>query len=345
MLLDALSASVSKTRENASALQAMLKLLQKAGAPAASLYEVQELLAHAYVQGGQLQQAADTYQLLSQAEPENPLHEQNYRQIMGRMGKDSVTRELSAEEGEKALMVEALMGDDFEAPPVFAQEYSRDLAEEIDSALTDSELFASYNVPEKALAPLEEVLPKAPKDIRLRQRLASIYVRLERFADAANSCTALAEVHEAAGFGEQAAQFREMAAKYNEQAAGERATAPVVDINAVPVESPPKQIKASEEQPTFEASSITEPLPTGPVPAALSAEPSIAEFDLSAVSPDPLPEEPAAPASPVAAADNVSEWEDMLTVESPPAPGAQGGEVQEVSAEGTPGEILEEARF
>ena len=344
MLLDALSASVSKTKDNAPALQATLKLLQKAGAPAASLYEVQELLAHAYVQAGQLQQAADMYQLLSQAEPENPLHEQNYRQIMGRMGKDSVTRELSGEEGEKALMVEALMGDDFESPPAFAQEYSRDLAEEIDSALTDSELFASYNVPEKALAPLEVVLPKAPKDIRLRQRLASIYVRLERFADAANSCTALAEVHEAAGFAEQAAQFRAMAAKYAEQAAGAKATAPVVDINAVPVESPPKQIKTSEEQPTFEASSITEPPPPGPVPA-LSAEPSIAEFDLSAVSTDPLPEEPAAAASQVAAADSVSEWEDMLTVESAPAAGTHGGEVQEVSAEGTPEEILEEARF
>src|SRR5262249_25158571 len=58
-LLDALSASVSKTKESAPALQATLKLLQKAGAPAASLCEVQELLAHAYVQAGQLQQAAD----------------------------------------------------------------------------------------------------------------------------------------------------------------------------------------------------------------------------------------------------------------------------------------------
>ena len=344
-LLDALSASVSKTKESAPALQATLKLLQKVGAPAASLCEVQELLAHAYVQAGQLQQAADMYQLLSKAEPENPLHEQNYRQIMGRMGKDSVTRELSAEEGEKALMVQALMGDDFDAPPAFTQEYSRDLAEEIDSALTDSELFASYNVPEKAIAPLEEVLPKAPKDIRLRQRLASMYVRLERFADAGNSCTALAEVHEAAGFAEQAAQFREMAAKYRQQAEGAKATAPVVDINAVPVESRPKQVKASEEQPTFEASSIKETSPTGPVPAALSAEPSIAEFDLSAVSPDPLPEEPAGASFPVAAADSVSEWEDMLTVESPAAAGTHGGEVQNVSAEGTPDEILEEARF
>ena len=345
-LLDALSASVSKTKENAPALQATLKLLQKAGAPAASLYEVQELLAHAYVQAGQLQQAADMYQLLSQAEPENPLHEQNYRQIMGRMGKDSVTRELSAEEGEKALMVEALMGDDLEAPPVFAQEYSRDLAEEIDSALTDSELFASYNVPEKAIAPLEEVLPKAPKDIRLRQRLASMYVRLERFADAANSCTALAEVHEAAGFAEQAAQFRQMAAKYSGQAAGAKATAPVVDVDAIPVESHPQDVPLSPESPTFEASSIGETPATQSAPAALSAEPSIAEFDLSAVSPEPLPEGPVVTASPAAPADTGSEWEEMLTVESPAAAEAHAKPTEkEITADGTPDEILEEARF
>lgn len=350
-LLDALSVCISKGKESVSALQSTLGLMQKAGAPSASLCEVQELLAHAYVQAGQLQQAADMYQALSQAEPENPLHEQNYRQIMGRMGKDSVTRELSSEEGEQALMVEALMGSELEAPPVFVQEYSRDLAEEIDSALTDSELFASYNVPEKALAPLEEVLPKAPKDIRVRQRLASIYARVGRFADAANSCTALAEVHEAASFPEQAAQFRELAAKYNEQAAGQAPTAPTIDIDAVPVELRPRDVTPAEEQASFQASSIDAPPATGV--STVPAEPSIAEFDLSAISPEPLPEEDAGTASPIAAAESGSEWEDMLTVESPSAaeghakPGARshGDELQNITAEGAPEEILEEARF
>ena len=354
-LLDALSASVSKTKESASALQSTLALLQKVGAPAASLCEVQELLAHAYVQAGQLQQAADLYQLLAQTEPQNPLHEQNYRQIMGRMGKDSVTRELSAEEGEQALMVEALMGDELDAPPAFVQEYSRDLAEDIDSALTDSELFASYNVPEKAIAPLEEVLPKAPKDIRLRQRLASMYARVGRFADAANSCIALVEIYTAAGFEEQATQFREMAAKYNAQGAGVAATAPVVDVDAVPSGSRRHEPLAPSDPPTFQASSIKEE--TALKDAAADAppqEPSIAEFDLLAVSHESLPEAPAATASPqVAEGDGTSEWEDMLTVESPAAAEAQakhvtgthGAKVQGITAEGTPDEILEEARF
>ncbi|PYY18759.1 MAG: hypothetical protein DMG60_07090 [Acidobacteria bacterium] len=340
-LIDALSASVSKTKESAPALQSTLALLQRAGAPAASLCEVQELLAHAYVQAGHLQQAADLYQLLSQSEPDNPLHEQNYRQINSRMGKDAVTRELSTEEGEQALMVDALMGDDLEAPPAFVQEYSRDLSEEINSALTDSELFASYNVPEKAIAPLEDVLPKVPKDIRVRQRLAAMYARVGRFADAANSCTALAEVHAEAGFAEQAEQFREIGKKYREQAAGVAATAPVVDVNQpAAVERPPELRAPAAEPPQFQASSVT-PL-----------EPSIAEFDLSTI---PVEELPAASAeltpSQPAEADGASEWEDMLTVESPAAAEVHAktvshqGEVQEITADGTPDEILEEARF
>jgi len=343
-LMDALSALVSKAKESPPALQSTLALLQKAGAPPASLCEVQELLAHAYVQGGQLQKAADLYQLLAQAEPENPLHEQNYRQINSRMGKDAVTRELSTEEGERALMVDALMGDDLEAPPAFVQEYSRDLSEEINSALTDSELFASYNVPDKAIAPLEQILPKAPKDIRVRQRLAATYARVGRFADAANSCIALAEVHAEAGFEPQTAQFREMARKYQEQAAGAAATAPVVDINQTPAVEPPRELRSFGAEPAqFEASSVA------------PQEPSIAEFDLSAL---PVEEMPAAAAeltpNEPAEAEGVSEWEDMLTVESPaaaeqhakrPETVARSGGVQEITADGTPDEILEEARF
>lgn len=348
VLIDALSASVSKTKESAPALQSTLALLQRAGAAAPSLCEVQELLAHAYVQSAQLQQAADLYQALSQAEPENPLHEQNYRQIIARMGKDAVTRELTTEEGGQALMFD--MVDELEAPPAVVQEYSRDLAEEINSALTDSELFSSYNVPDKAIAPLERTLPKAPKDIRMRQRLASLYARVGRFADAANSCTALAEVHASAGLADQAAQFREMAAKYREQAGGVAATAPVVDVEQAQSGARPHELLAPSELPKFQASSVSVKETVRDAP---SAEPSVAEFDLSKVPVEPEPEvQKTSPPSEPAPADGTSEWEEMLTVESPAAAetravdGTVGhGEVQEITAEGTPDEILEEARF
>src|SRR3954471_9927491 len=103
---DALVASISKLKDSEPALQSMLVLLEKTGAPGHALREVQELLAHSFVQMGQLQQAADLYEELAKAEPENPLHQQNYKQVIARMGSDSATRELSTEEGGQALMAD-----------------------------------------------------------------------------------------------------------------------------------------------------------------------------------------------------------------------------------------------
>lgn len=344
-LIDALTTALTKARESAPALQSMLTLVKKAEVTGHLPREIQESLAHAYVQAGELQKAADLYQELAKAEPENPLHDQNYRQVVARMGKDAATRELTVEEGGQALMV-----DELEAAPALMQEYPRELADAINTALTDSELFSSYNVPEKAITPLERVLPKAPNDVRLRQRLASLYARMERFADAANSCTVLADVHASAGLANQALQFREMAAKYNEQASA----APAAEVetplerffktadSATSPESP-----ASEERIPFEASSVKEGSTVKPV-----EQPSVAEFDLSSVPHDALIDPPVDVPSPVSReTDSGNEWEEMLTVEEPGAVQAEsgapsdGGTVQEIGANETPDEIVEEARF
>ena len=351
-LLDALQAGLSKARESAPALQSMLTLLQKVGAPGHLLREVQESLAHACVQAGELQKAADLYQELAKDEPENPLHDQNYRQVIARLGKDSATRELSVEEGGQALMV-----DELEAAPAVMQEYPRDLAEAINSALTDSELFSSYNVPEKAVTPLEQVLPQAPNDVRLRQRLASLYARVERFADAAQCCTVLADVHAVAGFTDQALQYREMAAKYNEQAAGIGVTEPTIGLHPAPSPQPRKLVVEKKER--FEASAVRElsinPSIEAPIEPPLEQQPSVAELDLSSVSENSLVEPPGAtpPPADTTEADTSHEWEEMLTVEEPAAEAALvetnqlvgGDQAEEITYEETPDEILEEARF
>ncbi|HEX4663648.1 MAG TPA: tetratricopeptide repeat protein, partial [Terriglobales bacterium] len=332
---EALIASISKLKDSEPALQAMITLLQKTGAPGHALREVQELLAHSFVQMGELQQAADLYEELAKAEPENPLHQQNYKQVVARMGSDSATRELSTEEGGQALMA-----DELEAVPPVTQEYARDLAEEITSALTDSELFASYNVPEKAIVPLERVLAKAPNDVRLRQRLASLYARTGRFADAANCCAILAEVHAVAGNADPAKQLREFAAKYREQAGGAAATAPVFDLSVAPI-SPQTEVVSDPSAPIpFQASSVAEtPKQAAHVEFPIAEPPEMLE---------PAPPE----AEPVAQeADNAEEWEGMLTVEEPVAESAHsatpeaGGTVQEITARETPDEIVEETRF
>lgn len=328
--LQNLTALVSKIKESEASLQSMLALLRRSDAPAHAVREVQELLANVYVQHGELQAAADLYQDLAQAEPENPLHEQNYKQIISRMGTDSATRELSTEEAGQALML-----DELEGAPAVVQEYSLEVAEEITSALTDSELFASYNVPEKAIVPLEKVLSKAPNDVRVRQRLAALYARLGRFADAAACCQVLAEVHTVAGNTDQAKQFRDIAARYEQQAGG-AAPSPAVTPVEAPVPSAAIEVVPVEPIP-FQASSVTNAeveRSTAPQPAA--------EFDMAASAPAQEPpvhaEAPAVPQAAPAEADH-GDWEDMLTVEAPAA------SVQEVTAQDSPDEIIEEARF
>ena len=69
----------------------------------------------------------------------------------------------------------------------------------IESALTDAELYVSYNVPSKAIPPLEAALPLAPQDVNLNQRLASLYARAERFADAARMYQNLSKIYEELG--------------------------------------------------------------------------------------------------------------------------------------------------
>jgi tetratricopeptide (TPR) repeat protein len=345
-----LTAAVSKIKDSAPALKAMLPLLQKAHAEGHAVHEVQELLGNAYVQAGELQKGADLYKELSETEPDNPLHEQNYKQVVARMGTDAVTRTLTEEEGGQALMV-----DELETPPAFAQEYPGDLAEAISSALTDAELFSSYNVPDKAIKPLEDVLPKAPNDIRVRQRLAALYARVGRFADAANCCTALAEVHSGAGLDDQAQQFRQMAQKYSGQASGVPASAPILPVKPAGVAAQMVSTPPSNEAIAFQASSATAEFAVdAPAAEPIAAEPTVAEVDLSSSTIEHLPEHlPAATAEPEA--ESSDNWEEMLTVEAPPTGASAAGQasttesgegaVQEITAEETPDEILEEARF
>ena len=92
-------------------------------------------------------------------EPENALHAQNHRQMLAKLGEDSATRILTPEEAAQAFMVEEL---DETATPV-QQNYDPPTEKAIESALTDAELYVSYNVPSKAIPPLEAALPLAPQ--------------------------------------------------------------------------------------------------------------------------------------------------------------------------------------
>jgi tetratricopeptide (TPR) repeat protein len=310
-LVEALHASLGRIKENAPALEIVRRLYGKAG-DSSHAAEVSELLAHAYVQAGELAKGRDLYKQLMELEPENPIHAQNYKQMVSKLGEDAAVRPLSKEEGEQAFMVDELET----AAPALEQEYSKEVADTVKAAVTESELFDSYNMPTKAIPPLEAVLPKAPRDGQLNHRLASLYARVNNFAAAAQCCDTLASVYAAAGYKDQAKQYGDMAAKYREREAAAPAAA-----------APPA--------PAAVAGPVMEAAP--PAAAASGA----AEFSMM----DIASEAPAAPAA-AREIDLSGEWEQMTSVEQPPAaePTAQfiG---RDTAAAAVSSDLIEEIKF
>jgi tetratricopeptide (TPR) repeat protein len=153
-VLEVLRAVIGPLGTNPGALEKVLDLFHKAGDQSHDS-EVNELLAHASVQAGDLARARDLYHQLAEQEPQNSMHMQNYQQVVGMMGGSTGSKLLTVEEG--IVLVEELEAT---APPV-DQQYSPEIANALRAAITDTELFVSYNMPDKALGPLMAVLPIA----------------------------------------------------------------------------------------------------------------------------------------------------------------------------------------
>ena len=211
-VLETLHNLIGHIREDVPALEALLELLLKAG-DTTHITEVYELLAHASVQAGDLEKARDYYLKLTQLEPQNQVHAQNYAQVLTRLGGGAAgARLITAEEG-------AVLVDELEATaPFIDQRYADDVALGVRAALTDAELFISYNMPAKALVPLTSALPKAPKDLRLNQRLAALHTRAGRFAEAAVCCRTLEQIYHDSGYPDEATHYGELGEKYEARA-------------------------------------------------------------------------------------------------------------------------------
>ncbi len=200
---------INRIKDNPEGINSMARLMERAG-DTTHTAELLEMQAHALAIKGEHARARDLYQQLTALEPENALHLQNYKQMVAKLGDDSATRILTPEEAAQAFMVEELD----QGATVVHQKYDPTTENAIESALTDAELFVSYNVPLKAIPPLEAALPLAPKDVALNQRLASLYAKADRFADAARICQNLSDIYRELGHEKEAARYQEASRKY-----------------------------------------------------------------------------------------------------------------------------------
>ena len=217
-LLASLHAMITHVRDDSRALDMLMQLLNKAG-ESTHINEVTELLAHSSVKDGNLARARDLYQTLATAEPQNDLHLQNYQQVVGRMDGAPPADGITAEEG--AVIVEEMEA----TAPVIDQFYPDHIAIAVRSAVTDADLFLSYNLPDKAVVPLLGALPQAPRDARLNQRLAALHTRFHRFTEAAVCCRTLESVYHDAGYPDEAVRYGELAARYEQSAEAAPSTA------------------------------------------------------------------------------------------------------------------------
>lgn len=355
-LQEALAPLTNRIQNNPAALAILNRLTNKPGGHAQTA-EVIEIQAHAAAQKGNFTEARDLYKKLTEMEPENALHTQNYKQMLAKLGEDSATRILTPEEAAQAFMVEEL---DETATPV-QQSYDPPTEKAIESALTDAELYVSYNVPAKAIPPLEAALPLAPKDVNLNQRLASLYVRAERFADAARMYQNLSKIYDELGHPTEAAKYLEAAKKFSLRA-------PAAAASVTPVVAPPAPAAAKLSWPPLpvETKPTPSPEPVAEAPVEMEAEaaPSVQEFSFDAadmvetepepavsapieVTPPPVEVSfepvaidapaPRAAASEAAEIDISNEWEEMIEVEpeesSAPAPALEVQSYQEILAE------------
>jgi tetratricopeptide (TPR) repeat protein len=349
-VLKNLHSVIGHVRDNPASLEKLLDLFNKAG-ETTHITEVIELLAHASVQAGDLPRARDLYQKLATMEPGNPLHMSNYQQVVSQISGDSGASLISADEA-------VVIVDELEATsPSIHQHYSDAVALAVRSALTDAELFISYNMPAKALGPLMAALPQAPSDLRLNQRLAALYTRASSFAEAGVCCRTLQNVYSEAGYPEEATRYGELAARYEERSGAVVAPDPITEDAA-----------ATEESVAEISADATDSAPW-PVASAQPAESLEEDLEFAVVS-DPVedqeqqqsdeqPSPVAEPQAPPAEIDLSSEWDDSLTIEAD-SPAAEAAEAEVADAvgdhemptggeatpdEGKSAETIEEIRF
>jgi tetratricopeptide (TPR) repeat protein len=293
---------IGHVRNDTAALQVILELLNKAGDDSHTA-EITELLAHASVQSGDLEAAKGLYQTLSTIEPGNPIHNQALQQVAEKIGEETSTPPISVEEG--VVLLEELEA----TSPSLDQPYSPEVLSAVREALTEAELFVSYNMAAKALGPLTNVLPRAPQHIQINQKLALLHTRAGKFEDAAQCCRVLEKAYREAGQEEPSSRYGELARRYEERCAPAARNSAAVDEVAGVIEETP-------ETPEGESTVATPaPWPTeAPAAAQIAAAQAdastapaedtsaeVQEFDLSEEWDGSAEEEPAV-AAPVAAA-------------------------------------------
>ncbi|MBI3932875.1 MAG: tetratricopeptide repeat protein [Acidobacteria bacterium] len=243
-------------------------------------------LTEAYINQGQMAQAAGVLEVLVSMEPQNQQHKTKLQFVKGKLSggpaapvprpaPSATAPEIEEEEFDLTTPSEAPAFADFEAPATPALSMPRGpapasaavarpqievtgpLSEEdrefIEEHLAEGRVFRKYGLVDKAADQFESILARFPDHADARQELRDVYKEKGQNAKAAEQCLALAEILRLKGDEAQAEAFEAEARSLAPEAAPARPAASKVapapkPAPPRPAPPPPAPVEAAEEE-------------------------------------------------------------------------------------------------
>lgn len=336
----------------------LIELLRKTG-DAFRLTEALDQYGDASVTAGQLEKARAAYEELLEREPQNEFNRSRLSQVREKLGLPPLEAEampVRPKPSEAVAQQASATDQDVTLTPKKAPEPARvealpqdELQRYVQQALTDVDLFSSYNLTQKAMDLLETVLKRAPGHPQALEKLLDMCLGAGNERRTAELAAQLETIYREKGETQRAERFADLHRRYSRAAgkAGEPAAEaeeappefqiPVVEVD-LPAASPETAEAANVQEVDLSddwaamagqasASTPVEPpaveTPVEPQPAEAAAAPREFEIEVepAAAEPAPAPPEPEpAPAAPIELEMEVSEAHAEPAAPAPAAP-------------------------
>ena len=311
----------------------MIELCRKTG-DSFRLTEALDQFGDASVSAGNLEKARAAYEELLEREPQNDFNRRRLSQVRQKLGmppleaeampvrpapSEAVAQQQSATDQDVTLTPKSAA-----APPHVEAPPQDELQRYVQQALTDVDLFSSYNLTQKAVDLLETVLKRAPGHPQALEKLLDLCLGAGNERRTAELASQLDAIYREKGEPQRAERFADLHRRYSRAAdkAGE-APAPAEAKGPPEFEIPTVELEVPGAPPASEAGTVQEvdlsedwaamvnesaapPAEAAPPPKALPEEepikaaeeaPAAKEFKIE-IEPEPQPVEAAAPAPP-----------------------------------------------
>jgi tetratricopeptide (TPR) repeat protein len=222
----------------------VIELCRKTG-DAFRLTEALDQFGDAAVTAGELEKARTAYEELLEREPQNEFNRRRLSQVREKLGMPALEAEpmpVRPKPSEAVVQQAAATDQDVTLTPRKAAEPARvdagpqdELQRYVQQALTDVDLFSSYNLTQKAMDLLETVLKRAPGHPQALEKLLDMCLGAGNERRTAELAAQLEAIYREKGETQRAERFADLQRRYS-RAAGKAGEAPAVAEEKAPPE-------------------------------------------------------------------------------------------------------------